>query len=526
MFKETVIMTRLIKIRENDNTAICAEAAAKGTILEYAPTEKQTTLLKTGLTAGLKALADIPQGHKVALCRLKKGDAVIRYGAAIGFLKSDIEAGAYITEDLLELPQMPSLENMPWGSDIKTQLPVPARKTFAGFDIPGRPFAGIRNILGIMPTVHCASGVLNIAVEKMKAELLPKFPNVDGIVALNHIYGCGVAINANDADMWILSLKNMMRNPNFGGELMAVALGCEKLTPDMLLDDSELTSENLVVLQECRGFTSMIDSLLKMAEIKLERLNNRKRTELPLSKLCVGMQCGGSDAFSGISANVAAGYASDLLVSGGATVMFSEVTEVRDGVHFLAARCTEKETVKKLCDQMRWFDNYLEAGGVDRDANPAPGNKQGGLSNIVEKALGSIAKSGAAPIVEVLSSGEVPAKKGLVFAATPASDIVCGPQQLASGIVLQVFMTGRGTPYGLAAAPVIKISSRTVMKEMWDDLIDMNAGTIADGKETIAEAGTRLFDMIIDTASGIYKPWAERYRLYNDMAVFNPAPIT
>ena len=507
---ESMEMIRLIQINKKDNTAIAAETAAKGTVLEN----------------NLTALDDIPQGHKISLCALKKGEAVIRYGAVIGYLKNDLEAGALISEEMLELPSPPSLEDMPWGTDINYLLPSSPRKTFLGYDIPGSKYAGIRNILGIMPMVHCASGVLNVAIEKMKTELLPKFPNVDNIVLLNHIYGCGVAIKARESYMHIRSLKNLMKNPNFGGEIMAVALGCEKLTPDMLLDENEINNENLVILQECKGFRSMIDALMSMAEKKLSRLNTRVRTELPLSKLCVGMQCGGSDSFSGVSANPAAGFASDLLVNAGATVMFSEVTEVRDGIHFLAARCVDERTARKLADEMRWFDNYLDSGGVDRDANPTPGNKKGGLSNIVEKALGSIAKSGSAPLVEVLSSGERPSKSGLIFAATPASDIVCGPQQAASGIVLQVFMTGRGTPYGLAPVPVIKVSSRTVMKDMWDDLIDINAGTIAEGRETIEEAGKRLYDMILDTASGIYEPWAERYGLVNDMAIFNPAPIT
>jgi galactarate dehydratase len=265
---------------------------------------------------------------------------------------------------------------------------------------------------------------------------------------------------------------------------------------------------------------------MSMAEKKLQKLNRRCRTELPLSRLCVGMQCGGSDSFSGITSNPSTGYASDLLVSAGATVLFSEVTEVRDGVHLIAARCIDEKAAKKLAEEMRWYDGYLEAGGVDRNANPAPGNKKGGLANIVEKAMGSIAKSGSTPVVEVLSPGERPVKKGLIFAATPASDIVCGPEQLASGIVLQVFMTGRGTPYGLAAVPVIKVSSRTFLKELWHDLIDINAGTIVEGKETIEEVGLRLFNMIIDTASGRYRPWAEQYKLHNDLAVFNPAPIT
>ncbi len=240
----------------------------------------------------------------------------------------------------------------------------------------------------------------------------------------------------------------------------------------------------------------------------------------------VGIQCGDSYAFAGVRANRSAGYAADMLVKGGATVLFSEVTEVRDGVYLLGRRCVSQEVGRKLAAEMRWYDRYLDEGQVDRSANPTPGNKKGGLANIVEKAMGSIAKSGTSPIVEVLSPGERPTKKGLIYAATPASDIVCGPCQLASGIGLQVFMTGRGTPYGLAAAPVIKVCSRNEMKEQWPDLIDINAGPAATGEATIPEIGTQLFYEIIEVASGRKKPWAERYGLCNDLCIFNPAPIT
>ena len=246
-----------------------------------------------------------------------------------------------------------------------------------------------------------------------------------------------------------------------------------------------------------------MNAILEMAEKKLRILNARKREELPVSDLVVGMQCGGSDAFSGITANPTAGYAADLLVSAGGTVMFSEVTEVRDGVQYIAERCISEEVGRRLVEEMRWYDEYLRAGGVDRGANTTPGNKKGGLSNIIEKSMGSIAKSGSSPIVEVLSPGERPTKHGEIFAATPASDIVCGPSQLASGIGLQVFMTGRGTPYGLAAAPVVKLCSRNEMKEQWPDIIDFNAGPAAVGDRTIAEQGEELFDYILDIASGI-----------------------
>ena len=273
---------------------------------------------------------------------------------------------------------------------------------------------------------------------------------VTGVVAINHAYGCGVAINAPEAKVPIRILRNLSKHPNFGGQMMVVGLGCEKFTVDMLCDEKDITPENVIILQEKKGFVDMIDSIMEMADKKLAILNERKREILPLSDLLIGMQCGGSDAFSGVTANPSAGYAADMLVKGGATVMFSEVTEVRDGVHIIGERCTNKEVGEKLASEMRWYDKYLEEGEVDRSANPTPGNKKGGLANIVEKAMGSIAKSGTSPIVEVLSPGEKPTKHGLIYAATPASDIVCGPCQLASGIGLQVFMTGRGTPYGLS----------------------------------------------------------------------------
>ncbi len=307
---------------------------------------------------------------------------------------------------------------------------------------------------------------------------------------------------------------------------MIISLGCEKLTLDMLLDTEYNTPDNVITFQNEMGHDAIIAKIMKMAENKLRILNERERVELPLSQLCIGLQCGGSDAFSGVTANPSAGYASDMLVNAGATVMFSEVTEVRDGVHIIGERCVNEEVGKKLADEMKWYDQYLNNGHVDRSANPTPGNKKGGLSNIVEKAMGSIAKSGTSPIVEVLSPGERPTKKGMIFAATPASDFVCGSCQLSSGITLQVFMTGRGTPYGLQAAPVIKVCSRNDMKQMWQDLIDVNAGPIATGESTIEEIGTLLFNEIIDVASGRKQTLAEKYEIYNDFTLFNPAPIT
>lgn len=480
----------------------------------------------TPVTESLWTLDPIPEAHKVALQAISAGDPVIRYGVILGYALAPIAAGQWINEFMLDLPRTPATSELKANPDHTVQLPQPPILTFEGFRHPTGGFAGTRNLLAIHTTVQCVTGVLNVAVDRIRRELLPKYPHVDGVVPINHAYGCGVAINAPDAIIPIRALRNLKENPNFGGELMVVALGCEKLTPDKLLTPEENTPENVITLQECAGFAAMIEAILHMADQKLARLNQRRRETLPLSDLCIGMQCGGSDAFSGITSNPSAGFASDLLISAGATVMFSEVTEVRDGVHLLAQRCTEESVVKKLAAEMAWYDDYLAGSEVDRSANPTPGNKKGGLSNIVEKAMGSIAKSGTAPIVEVLSPGERPARQGLIFAATPASDFVCGPMQLSSGITLQVFMTGRGTPYNLAAAPVIKVSSRSNLKNIWSDLIDVDAGVIARGESSIAEVGTELFHLILDVASGRKMPYAEQYNLANDLCIFNPAPIT
>jgi galactarate dehydratase len=325
---------------------------------------------------------------------------------------------------------------------------------------------------------------------------------------------------------------------------MVVSLGCEKLQPERLMPpgtiplvdernvaDIGVTAEaglDVVCLQSEHhiGFMSMIESIMGAALLHLERLNTRKRETVPASELVVGVQCGGSDAFSGVTANPAVGFCSDLLVRAGATVMFSEVTEVRDGIDQLTARAATPEVAQAMIREMAWYDAYLDKGKVDRSANTTPGNKKGGLSNIVEKAMGSIVKSGRSPISGVLSPGEKVKQKGLIYAATPASDFICGTLQLAAGINLHVFTTGRGTPYGLAAVPVIKVATRSDLARRWHDLMDVDAGRIATGSATIDDVGWELFHLMLDVASGRKKPWAEQWKLHNALVLFNPAPVT
>jgi galactarate dehydratase len=508
---------RYVQVHPADNVAIVVNEGClpAGTVFE----------------SGLTLTETVPEAHKMALTAISAGAAVIRYGVVIGYAARDISAGSWVHEGILMLPQPPALDRLPPPAKDQPSLPPLEGFTFEGY-VNDDGSVGTKNILGISTTVQCVSATVEYAVKRIKAELLSRYPNVDDVIAITHLYGCGVAIDAPGAEIPIRTLRNLSLNPNLGGAPMVVSLGCEKLQPARMLPNSTLpvlSSEPYVVRlqdEEHHSFGEMVEAIMKMAEHRLAQLNKRRRVTRPASDLVVGLQCGGSDAFSGVTANPAVGYAADLLVRAGATVMFSEVTEVRDAIDLLTARAATQEVADGLAREMDWYDRYLERGGVDRSANPTPGNKSGGLTNIVEKALGSIVKSGSSPIRGVFGPGERVTTKGLVFAATPASDFVCGTLQLAASMNMHVFTTGRGTPYGLAMAPVIKVASRTALAERWADLIDVNAGTIATGEATIPQVGEEIFRLILDVASGRRKICADRWGLHNEFALFNPAPIT
>jgi galactarate dehydratase len=482
----------------------------------------------TSFACGLTLKERVPQGHKVTLRDLQPGDPIIRYGHLIGTAARAIPRGSWVEESLVCMPEPPPLDQVSLVPLARQKAPPLEGWTFEGFRNPDGS-VGTKNLLGISTSVQCVAGTLEFAIRRIREELLPRYPNVDDVVGLTHSYGCGVAISAPDAAIPIRTLQNIARSPNFGGEAMVVGLGCEKLIPERLLGlPPGSGGPQIMRLQDEAfvGFGPMVAAILEMAEARLAVLDRRRRETCPASDLVVGTQCGGSDAFSGVTANPALGFAADLLVRAGATVMFSEVTEVRDGIDLLTARASDGDVARALVREMAWYDAYLARGGADRSANTTPGNKKGGLANIVEKALGSIIKSGTSPIAGVLSPGERATTKGLIFAATPASDFVCGTLQLASGMTLQVFTTGRGTPYGLAAAPVIKISTRTELAERWHDLIDLDAGRIATGEATIEEVGWEIFKLILEVASGRTKTWSDRWGLFNALTLFNPAPVT
>jgi galactarate dehydratase len=509
--REVIDQPRYIKLNARDNVAIVVNDFGLPA--------------GTRFPCGLTLRAFVPQGHKTALVDIDEGAPILRYGEIIGYAASPILAGDWVDEARIRMPDAPSLDRL----EIATAVPAP-QSPLEGFTFEGFRNAdgsvGTKNILGISTSVQCVKGTLEYAVKRIRAELLPKYPNVDDVVPVTHAYGCGVAINAPDAAVPIRTLQNIALNPNFGGEVMVVGLGCEKLSPERLVPEG--LGDAIVRMQDeaFEGFGAIVDGIMAMAEARLAVLNQRKRETCPASDLVIGLQCGGSDAFSGVTANPAVGFAADLLVRAGATVMFSEVTEVRDAIELLTRRAINEDVGRALVREMAWYDAYLARGGADRSANTTPGNKKGGLANIVEKSLGSIVKSGSTAITGVLAPGEKARQKGMLFAATPASDFICGTLQLASGMTLQVFTTGRGTPYGLAAAPVIKVATRSELARRWNDLIDFDAGCIATGEMTIEETGWDLFHLILDVASGRTKVWCDRWGIHNDLTLFNPAPVT
>ena len=517
-----------LRMHADDNVAIVANdgGLAAGTVLP------------AGVPgAGVKLRDKLPQGHKVALVDIAPGAVVRRYNVAIGHALQHIAAGSWVHERLLQMPAARALQGLPMATIKATPLPALQGHTFEGYrNADGS--VGTRNILAITTTVQCVAGVVAQAVRRIKTELLPLYPNVDDVIGLEHSYGCGVAIDAPGAEIPIRTLRHISLNPNFGGEVMVVSLGCEKLQPDRLLPpgsfpitdarDATLGPETVCLQAEHHiGFMSMLDDIVARAQPHLQRLHARQRETVPASELVVGVQCGGSDAFSGVTANPAVGFCADLLVRAGATVMFSENTEVRDAVEQLTSRAATPEVAEAIVRELAWYDQYLDRGRVDRAANTTPGNKAGGLSNITEKAMGSIVKSGTAAISHVLAPGEKLTRdqRGLVFAATPASDFICGTLQLAAGMNLHVFTTGRGTPYGLAECPVVKVATRSDLARRWHDLMDLNAGQIADGKASIEEMGWQLFHLLLAVASG-RKTWAEHWKLHNALVLFNPAPVT
>lgn len=485
-------------------------------------------LNKTGISIGEPTSANsnetnhVKFGKKVALTNIKKGKEILRYGAVIGIANKYIKAGSLVDHKNMKIPEAINLDKITFKSKVKSKNDLDSTLSFMGYR-NNDGSVGTRNYLAISSTVQCVSGVVSYAADIIKKELLPHYPNVDGVVSLDHSYGCGIAINAKNASIPNKTISNLAKNPNFGGQVMFVGLGCEKFQKSMI----DIKEYSFISLQRNAngGFKSMIDEILLKAEKHLNILNKRNREECKLSDLVIGVQCGGSDIFSGFTANPLIGKLSDLIVSRGGSIIFSEITEVRDAAEILIKRSLNKSIAVKLKNEFEWYDNYLAVSDVDRKENTTPGNIAGGISNIVEKAMGSVVKSGTSNISGVISAGDILQKKGLNFLAGPSSDFICGTLQMAAGANMHIFTTGRGTPYSLDGFPTIKVSSNNNLYEKWKDIIDFNAGVLVDGAYCIDDLSLDLLDLLLESASG-KNTCAENLKISNLITLFNPAPIT
>ncbi|MDQ1187432.1 UxaA family hydrolase [Agrobacterium larrymoorei] len=452
----------------------------------------------------LKALDLIGRGHKVALKPIRSGEEVIKYGQVIGVATQDIEAGRHV--HLHNLAMVPSEHSHQFSVDIeeKGMLPEAERRTFMGYD-RGTGGAGTRNYIGVIASVNCSATVSRYIADYFNKEGgLDGFDNVDGVVALTHGTGCALNTKSEGYRLLIRTIQGYARHPNFGGILL-IGLGCETNQIAPILEHYKMEEGDrlrTMTIQQHGGTRKTIEAAIANIKEMLPVVNAAKRTEQPLSKLKLALECGGSDGYSGISANPALGYASDLIVRNGGTTVLAETPEIYGAEHLLTRRAVTPAVAEKLLQRIDWWRDYTARNGDELNNNPSHGNKLGGLTTILEKSLGAVAKGGSMPLKAVYEFAETVTEPGFVFMDTPGYDPVAVTGQVAGGCNVICFTTGRGSVSGFKPAPCIKIATNSEMYEHMKEDMDINCGDIVTGKETIEEAGRRIFDHIIAVASG------------------------
>lgn len=452
----------------------------------------------------LRLLSAIGAGHKIATQALEPGQPVRRYGQVIGFATRAIAAGEHVHSHNLAVGDMALDYQI--GADVR---PIPwaaaeARRTFLGYKrAEGR--GGTRNTIAVIATVNCAAHTVRRIVERARTELLPRFPNVTDIIGLTHKHGCAMRDSGLELDMLQRTLAGFARHPNVAGCLF-VGLGCEVNHFSALLtaQQARLNGADLplyVGIQDTGGVAATVEAGVQALARLLPHADTFRREPLPLSDLAVALQCGGSDGFSGITANPALGYAVDLLVAQGGTAVLSETPEIYGAEHLLTRRAVSRAVGEKLIERVRWWEEYTAREGAEIDNNPAPGNKAGGLTTIFEKSLGAVAKGGSMPLQAVYEYAELINESGFVFMDTPGYDPVSATGQVAGGCNIVVFTTGRGSCFGFKPAPSIKVATNSATYHRMRYDMDINAGRILEGT-TVADVGQEIFERIIAVASG------------------------
>ncbi len=444
---------------------------------------------------GTRVLADVASGHKIARRAVPKGQPVHRYNQIIGFASADIAPGEHVHTHNLAMGEVE--RDYAFCADARRTDYFTEPRSFSGIRRPDGRIA-TRNYIGVISSVNCSATAVKMIADHFRNRL-DAFPNVDGVIGLTHKSGCGLDAPLEGVRTLKKALAGFVKHPNFA-HVVVVGLGCEITN---LGDVLAGWPGDALSIQQTGGTPATVKEAVRRIEAVLPVADDVRRETIPLRELRLAMQCGGSDGHSGISCNPALGYAVDLLVRHGGTAILSETTEAYGAEHVLTRRAVSEEVGRKLLDRIAWWENFVKARGLVINNNPSPGNKAGGLTTIIEKSLGSVAKGGTTNLNEVYNYADpVPAGKGLVFMDAPSFDPVGATAQVAGGATVMVFTTGRGSAFGCKPTPSIKLADNTPLFERMPDDMDINTGTILDGTETVQQAGERIFERIVAVASG------------------------
>jgi arabinonate dehydratase len=484
-------------------------AAALHPVIQLHPADNVVIARATLLTGapvgdGLTATQRIPPGHKVAVRPIQQGEPVLKYNQIIGFATRPIAPGEHVHVQNMGMGDFD--KDYAYGVDAKPTEYFAQPAAFQGIVRPDGRVA-TRNYIGILTSVNCSAHTAGLIADAFKRnpftgyEPLAEFPNVDGVVALTHKTGCGMG-EGEGLDLLRRTLAGYARHPNFSHVIM-LGLGCEVNQIGDIIREHNLSGRiRKMDIQSMGGIRKTVEAGLGFVREVLKESNEVSRQPVPAHQLKVALQCGGSDGYSGVSANPALGIASDLVVRNGGTVILAETTESYGAEHLFTRRAESREIGERLVELMRWWEEYTHKHGSEINANPSPGNKAGGLTTIIEKSLGAMAKAGSTNLVDVVKYAETVSKSGFVLMDTPGFDPVAATGQVAGGANLVCFTTGRGSVFGCKPAPSLKIATNTPLFRRMDEDMDINCGTIIDGAETVQEAGQRIFDQILRVASG------------------------
>ena len=475
----------VIRLHTSDNIAIARVQITTGSMIRVQGLE-------------ITAAEDIPAGHKIALRNIRAGEQVIRYGQLIGPASRAIETGQRVHTHNLGFEEIEFAYEVP-ETDTPIVSPPANGPTFLGYvREDGR--VGTRNYIAVVAASNCAAHTAELIAESFRGEQLPA--TIDGVVAFPHGEGCAMAIGPDTIQLQ-RTLAGTLAHPNVAAAII-LGLGCETNQISHYLGDSAPRSSRLVgmTLQESGGTKGALEAARRHIRALMEECSGEQRTEVPASKLVVGLNCGGSDSFSGITANPALGVASDMLAAVGAAAVLAETTEIFGAEHLLVRRARNREVAEKLLGFVRGYKTYLNRFGGSFDDNPSPGNKEGGLTNILEKSLGAVAKAGTSPLNDAVDYASPVVMPGFNFMNTPGYDPVSLTGLAAGGCNLIAFTTGRGSAIGFPTVPVLKISTNTATGRRMKDNMDINAGVIADGDSTIERIGREIFDTLLRVASG------------------------